>query len=642
MGSRFLARRVVQALLTILFIVLLNFLLFRMMPGSPERVLTRNPNISAEVKTQLRAKWGLDKPLIPDQFVAFLASTVQGDFGLSYKYRGQPVTEVIGSRIWPTVILFGLGEVIAIFAGMALGAYAGWKRGGRVDYVGNGVSLVLYSTPYFVLGMFLLVVFATSLGWFPTNGMLSAGARFGSPVEQLLDFLHHLVLPLATVSLGLIGLYSILMRSSIIGTLSEDYVQTARAKGPSRRARAACPRAAQRAAPGRDGRRHPVRLRHLRRHHGRGRLQLAGDRDAHRGCARGARLPRAAGHLPAACRLGGGREPAGRPLLWLPRPTGADMTADAGAVDIGSVHRARLRLQLRRFRDFAGRFARRQDGLVGGLILLVFVILAIAPDLFVGPLENVVTASGTRYDPPSAEHIFGTDRQGRDMLNLTVHGTRVSMVIGLLATVITVFIGALVGITSGFLGGRLDTFLMRITDFFLVLPTFVLALILAPILLEIIGTQSEIFGMRTTLIVIVVVIGITSWAATARIIRSQTLSLRERPFVDRARVIGASSPWIMRRHILPNVLNLIVANTVLTFAGAVLTETTLSFIGLGDPFQPSWGQLLNQAQADGAAGLGAWWVIAPPGIAIILVVLAFTLVGNALDDILNPRLRGRR
>lgn len=231
MGSRFLARRIAQALLTIAFIVLLNFILFRMMPGSPERVLTRNPNISAEVKVALRAKWGLDKPLFPDQFVSFLASTAQGDLGLSYKYRGQPVTEVLGSRIWPTVILFGLGEIIAIVAGTALGAYAGWKRGGRVDYVGNGLSLILYATPYFVLGMFLLVVFASTLGWFPTNGMLSAGARFPSFFDQLIDFGHHLVLPLATVSLGLIGLYSILMRSSIIGTLSEDYVQTARAKG---------------------------------------------------------------------------------------------------------------------------------------------------------------------------------------------------------------------------------------------------------------------------------------------------------------------------------------------------------------------------------------------------------------------------
>jgi peptide/nickel transport system permease protein len=230
-ASGFLARRLLQAVLTILFIVVLNFILFRMMPGSPERVLTRNPNIPAEVKADLREKWGLDRPLIPDQLVAYIVSLAQGDLGLSYKYRGQPVTEVIGSRVWPTVILFGLGEIIAIVAGMALGAYAGWRRGGAVDYVGNGLSLILYSTPYFVLGMFLLVIFATGLGWFPTFGMLTPGAQYDSIFEQLLDFLHHLVLPLATVSLGLIGLYSILMRSSIIETLSEDYVQTARAKG---------------------------------------------------------------------------------------------------------------------------------------------------------------------------------------------------------------------------------------------------------------------------------------------------------------------------------------------------------------------------------------------------------------------------
>jgi len=230
-ASGFLGRRLIQALLTILFIVVLNFLLFRAMPGSPDRVLTRNPNISADARAALRERWGLDKPLFPDQFVTYVASTASGDFGLSFKYRGQPVTEVLGSRIWPTVILFGLGELIAIVVGLGLGAYAGWRRGGPVDYVGNGLSLVLYATPYFVLGMFLLVVFASTLGWFPTNGMFSTGARYASFTDQLLDFAHHLVLPLATVSLGLIGLYSILMRSSIIETLSEDYVQTARAKG---------------------------------------------------------------------------------------------------------------------------------------------------------------------------------------------------------------------------------------------------------------------------------------------------------------------------------------------------------------------------------------------------------------------------
>ena len=286
---------------------------------------------------------------------------------------------------------------------------------------------------------------------------------------------------------------------------------------------------------------------------------------------------------------------------------------------------------------------RSPSGVVGVVILGVFTILAIAPSLFVGPLETVVTATGPRLAPPSAEFPFGTDQLGRSMLNLTVHATRISMVIGLLATVITVAVGAVLGIVAGYVGGRFDAITMRVADFFLVLPTFVLAIILTAIIRDVLGTGSkEIAGIRLSLLVIVVVIGITSWASTARIIRSQTLSLKERAFVDRARVIGAGGGHIMRRHILPNVVNLIVANAILVFAGAVLTETTLSFVGLGDPFQPSWGQLLEAARSSGAPGLGAWWYFAPPGICIVLVVLAFTLVGSALDDILNPKRGGRR
>lgn len=231
MGSRYLGRRVVQAAITIFFIIVLNFLLFRMMPGSPDRVITRNPNISAAAKAELRERWGLDKPVFPDQFANYLVSTAQGDFGVSFKYRGQPVTEVIGDRIWPTIILFGIGEVIAVVVGLGLGAYAGWRRGGAVDYVGNGVSLVLYSMPYFVLGMLLLLVFSSTLGWFPTSGMFTVGKSYATFLDQLADFAWHFALPLATVSLGLIGLYSILMRSSIIDTLADDYVTTARAKG---------------------------------------------------------------------------------------------------------------------------------------------------------------------------------------------------------------------------------------------------------------------------------------------------------------------------------------------------------------------------------------------------------------------------
>ena len=298
-------------------------------------------------------------------------------------------------------------------------------------------------------------------------------------------------------------------------------------------------------------------------------------------------------------------------------------------------------MRLASWRDFVRRLVHRPEGLVGLVIIGVFTLLAIAPWLFVGPLETVTNASGRRLEPPSVSHLLGTDNLGRDVLNLTVHGARISMLIGFLATLVTIVIGALLGIVSGFVGGRTDTVIMRITDFFQVLPTFVLALILAPIVLEIIGS-GEVLGMRTTLIVIVVVIGITSWATTARIIRSQTLSVKERAFVDRARVIGAS-PWhTMRVHILPNVTGLIVANAVLVFAGAILTETTLAFIGLGDPFAPSWGQILGASQDAGAPGLGAWWWYVSPGVCIVLVVLAFTLIGGALDDLLNPKARRRR
>lgn len=308
----------------------------------------------------------------------------------------------------------------------------------------------------------------------------------------------------------------------------------------------------------------------------------------------------------------------------------------------GALRGERLRLRLRSARDFGRRFSRRRDGVVGATILGFFAVLAIAPDVIVGPLQTVVTATGRPLESPNVEHLLGTDTLGRSVVNLTVWGTRVSMLIGLLATVITIVIGAFIGIVSGYVGGWLDILLMRIADFFLVLPTFVLALILAPIMLDVIGVDAQFFGVRATLVVIVVVIGLTSWASTARIVRSQALSLKERPFVDRARAVGAGSGHIMRRHILPNVITLLVANTVLTFAGAVLTETTLAFIGLGDPFQPSWGQILNSAQTAGAPGLGAWWWIAAPAVCIILVVLSFTLLGNALDDVLNPKLRARR
>jgi peptide/nickel transport system permease protein len=228
-SGRYLLRKAAQAILTIAFILLLNFLLFRMMPGSPDRVLARN--MPAAAHEQLRERWGLDKPLIPDQLVAYVTATVQGDFGDSYKFRGRSVVDVLAERIWPTVLLFGTGEILAVILGLGLGAYSGWRRGGIVDYVGNGISLILYSMPYFVIGMVMLMVFSAGLRLFPTSGMYTIAASYASPLDQLVDIARHFALPLATVAIGLIGQYSILMRSSLIDTLGEDYITTARAKG---------------------------------------------------------------------------------------------------------------------------------------------------------------------------------------------------------------------------------------------------------------------------------------------------------------------------------------------------------------------------------------------------------------------------
>ena len=228
----YLGRRLASAFVTIVLIALVNFILFRAMPGSPERVILRGtPGVTTAQLEAARIRWGLDKPVFPDQFIAYIGATVRGDLGYSFVGRGQTVGAVLAQRIWPTVILFGLGELVAIVIGLALGAYSGWRRGGPIDYLGNGISLVLYATPYFLLGMAFLLIFGLALRWFPTYGMLTAGAQYHSIWDRATDFGSHLVLPLVVVAIGLIGQYAIIMRSSIIETLSEEYVTTARAMG---------------------------------------------------------------------------------------------------------------------------------------------------------------------------------------------------------------------------------------------------------------------------------------------------------------------------------------------------------------------------------------------------------------------------
>lgn len=263
-----------------------------------------------------------------------------------------------------------------------------------------------------------------------------------------------------------------------------------------------------------------------------------------------------------------------------------------------------------------------------GIVILVAVILisVFGPIIFPFDAKSVATSASQIFSPPSSVNWLGTDEMGRDVFRALLVGARISLFVGLMATAISIIVGAFFGLISGYYSGFMSNLMMRVTDFFLALPVLPLIIVLAAVLGQ-------------NIVITIIVIGFTSWPATARIVRSQVLSIKERQFIERIKTLGASDFRIIYVHILPNVLPLIYANTVLVIAGSILSEATLAFLGLGDPVKVSWGTMLHYAFVSGAAGRGAWWYLIPPGIGILFVVLGFTLAGHTLDKILNPKLR---
>jgi peptide/nickel transport system permease protein len=274
---------------------------------------------------------------------------------------------------------------------------------------------------------------------------------------------------------------------------------------------------------------------------------------------------------------------------------------------------------------FARGFAARPGGVAGLAVLVAMTALALAAPVFIHPSDlDVISATGPSLAPPSAHYPLGTDQPGRSVLLLVIWGARPSLAIGVIATVGTIVIGAVFGMLAGHFGGITSRVLMAITDWFIALPQIVLAICLAAVLGQ--GDAS-----------ITIAIAVTTWPSTARIVRAQTLAVEARPFVERAHALGAGHRQVMLRQVLPNVMPLILVSSTLTVSGAILTETTLQFLGLGNPTDVSWGGLLNQAVQQGAVTSGAWWYLLPPGIAILIVVLGFTLTSRAIEDVLNPR-----
>jgi peptide/nickel transport system permease protein len=262
--------------------------------------------------------------------------------------------------------------------------------------------------------------------------------------------------------------------------------------------------------------------------------------------------------------------------------------------------------------------------LVGALVLVVFIVIAFAAPLIAPYGEH--TQVGEVFAHPSSKHWLGLDDGGVDMLTLMLYGTRVSLIVGFAAALVAMLIGGTVGVLSGYFGGRTETVLMRITDYFLVIPDIPLMIIVA-----------AIWGR--SLRNIILIIGVIYWTSTARLIRAQVKSVRERSYVQRTRALGASHTRTITRHVVPQIAPLLVANTVLIVAFAIFAETAIAFLGLGDPNLTSWGLLIENAFSRDAISVGAWWAIVPPGVAVAVVIVACTMVGTALEDALNPRLR---
>lgn len=263
-------------------------------------------------------------------------------------------------------------------------------------------------------------------------------------------------------------------------------------------------------------------------------------------------------------------------------------------------------------------------GLIGLAIIAIFAFAAVAAPILApySPTERTCSV----FEPPSGTHWLGCDDGGIDMLSALIAGGRVSLIVGFAAAVVAVFIGGGIGVVSGYFGGWVDTALMRLTDCFLVIPDLVLMIIIA-----------DIWG--PSLFHVIMVIGLLLWTSTARIVRAQVKSVREQDYVKRAQTIGASSSRIIFRHVLPQVGPLLIANTVLTVAVAILAETALAFVGLSDPTRVTWGNIIQFAFLADAATARAWWVIVPAGACIALVIMGCFLLGQAIEDALNPRLK---
>jgi peptide/nickel transport system permease protein len=295
---------------------------------------------------------------------------------------------------------------------------------------------------------------------------------------------------------------------------------------------------------------------------------------------------------------------------------------------ISKTAREKFRLSLKKLGEINRKLLSNKMGLIGSILLTAFILMAVFGPIL-APYDVHKQDAFHKFGIPSKAHWMGTDQAGVDIFSELLEGARTSIIIGIFSAVIASLLGTVVGLYAGYVGGWKDELVMRLNDIVLSIPWLVLMIVAAALLGKI------------NLLGVILIIGLTGWSMTARMVRAQVLSIREKEFVERARSIGASDMAILRRHVFPNTFPIVFANTILTVAMAILSEATLSYLKLRPADAVTWGKMLSYASESSAFQIGLWEWIVIPGLLIVGLVLAFTLMGYALDEILNPKLRRR-
>ncbi|MGB2964823.1 MAG: ABC transporter permease subunit [Anaerolineales bacterium] len=673
--SRYLLRKFVLSTLTLIVVIVFNFFLFRILPGDPARALVGVGRMKPATVENIRQQFGLDKPIwlnvekikegdfrgsVDSQFTAYVRNLAKGNLGVSFANRLE-VKEILIDRVWKTVLLLFTGEIVAILLGSLLGIIASWRRGSKLDLGILIWGLFTWSIPTFFFGIILVIL---ARGHLPTGMMVTVGLKPEDGWVYWKDVAKHLVLPTITLGIGFTSAYMMVMRSSIVEVLSEDYILTAKAKGLNNfqilrdhaLKNAMLPMVTLLALSLGYTVGGAIQVETVFSWPGIGRLIFDSVVKQDYPVLQGAFLLLAVSVIGANF-LADLIYTLLDPRVQLETPPQVQQTNRLSSRVINSIrglpkairnfqsafitwilktYRVFL-VQMRRLptavlkgaKTFWLTLKRKPMALFGTVMLLVIVIMAVfAPLVVPYTVEEMATLKVTAEDilaPPDTEHILGRDDAGKDVLSQLIYGARISLIVGFSASFMSLIIGTIVGMVSGFFGGKIDNFLMRLVDILMVIPTL-------PLMLVIITFWGR--GLDK----IILVIGLLYWTYMARLVRSQVISIKQRHYILRAKALGASDFRIIVRHIFPQVVPLIIAQGVLDTSTAIIAESSLAFLGLGDPTKVSWGMMLNFAFAR-AISQEAWWFLLPPGFSIVWVSLSLVLIGTALEEVFNPRLK---